>query len=684
MQSTITEVGQANQGVARQALDHWAEAAEKSGIDLDGFDPTASDEALIDWAVANGLTIATIYSRYSTEMQQSTADQIRECVIWAAKNGIFVPPCFISVDEGVKGSKSRRVGLNRTRQIFSSRKARVLLVYKASRLFRSAGKGYQLIQEEVVEEGLRAVSVSQGIDTDDKKSWKLQLQIHGLMDEMLLDVIADHVRDGQKGLFLDQFTTGALSVGFVPEEVPNARKTNRGLPRTRPTVDPIAAALIQEHARLILCGMSLREGVRRWNEAGGPCDPRSSSGRMTYPAYRRLFSNPKLIGRWEFGRKRNEFSSKRDYVKQVEQSESEVLVKQIDELRILDDQTYFALQRKFEERKTGPRGPRNEKVSKLWDLATECFRCSHCGTSEKPVRFHMAGANGRGMRCSQGETCSCSTCLHRKTAVIEVCCELAKLLDEQAQTIAEEVSRIPDDRDQFVEETRKSIACAEIELKSMENRVDALFELYADSSGDGRTEARSHLRAAQMRRDAVVAELRELRNSLDTNRELTYDEALSQLSEMALLLRRAARDELEGDEIFQALSLFRSITGGSIEVEVQTRRGRKQKVAEGIIRPQIRVALADWSDTLIPGTDPNEELRIWLRRPPRVDFLAERVHQLIDEQGLSHRQTAKQLQQEGHKINSGNVWYSYRRWYEMTGQPIPVLPYNNGNKRQSA
>ena len=65
---------------------------------------------------------------------------------------------------------------------------------------------------------------------------------------------------------------------------------------------------------------------------------------------------------------------------------------------------------------------------------------------------------------------------------------------------------------------------------------------------------------------------------------------------------------------------------------------------------------------------------MWLREPPLRDRLAERVHQLIDGEGLSHRDTAKRLQQEGHNVNSGNVWYSYRRFYEMRGKPVPKRP----------
>ena len=222
MNSNIPEVGAANDKLALAAVDWWSATAAQSNVDLTGFDPKAPLAKRISWAIALGLVIGTIYSRFSTKMQQSTDDQVREDIQWAAKNGIYVPPEFVSVDEGVKGKQTRRDGFERTKAILRERLASVLLVYKASRLFRQAGKGYQFINDDVVEEGLRAVLVSQGIDTNDRKTWKLQLRIHGIMDDMLLDAIADHVRTGLTGLFLNNWTTGAVGVGYRRKEIPGA------------------------------------------------------------------------------------------------------------------------------------------------------------------------------------------------------------------------------------------------------------------------------------------------------------------------------------------------------------------------------------------------------------------------------------------------------------------------------
>ena len=49
--------------------------------------------------------------------------------------------------------------------------------------------------------------------------------IGGLMDEILLETIADHVRSGIKSLFVAGYATGALPVGYRPVEVPGARPT---------------------------------------------------------------------------------------------------------------------------------------------------------------------------------------------------------------------------------------------------------------------------------------------------------------------------------------------------------------------------------------------------------------------------------------------------------------------------
>ena len=237
----LCDAGAAHLELAKKAHGWWHSAAIKSNVKLEGFDPDAAYGDRIAWALQAQLSVTTIYSRFSTKLQHSTDDQVRECIEWAAKNGIYVPPELICIDEAVKGKSVRRDGLERMKQILRSGNASVLLVFKVSRLFRQAFKGFQLIQEEVVEQNLRAVSATQGIDTNDTKTWKLQMQMHGIIDDVLIDGIADHVRAGLTGLHQKGWTTGAIGVGFRRKQLPDAPVTNRGLPRTVPEVDPEVA-----------------------------------------------------------------------------------------------------------------------------------------------------------------------------------------------------------------------------------------------------------------------------------------------------------------------------------------------------------------------------------------------------------------------------------------------------------
>ncbi len=684
MTFSLSDAGRLNPELARKVNQWWLNAAGNAQVDLEGFDPDAPLHERTACALERDLVIGAIYARFSSKQQHSTEDQIRECVIWAARNGILVPPELISVDEAVTGRQLRRDGLERMKQILRGRYASVLLVFKASRLFRQAFKGYQLIQEEVVEEGLRAVSVSQGIDTADKKSWKIQLQTHGLLDDLLLDAIADHVRAGLTGLFLKGWTTGALGVGYRPKELPHAPLTNRGLPRTIPEVDPAAADLIQQHARWLLEGMNITEGLRRWRKAGGPCDPRSTTGQMSYGPYRRLFENERLTGRWEFGRKRNQFSTKLDSVKQIEQPNSEVSFYQCEELRILDDETFLALRKLLRGRKTGPRGPRQTKQAQLWDLTTEFFLCAHCSQSDAPVRFYQAGAKGQSMRCKNGDFCPCTSAVRREDAVRAICEKLTELIARDRELIEEVVCRSCEWDAQGDDDLRRRVTTAENTVRTLTRRIDDLYELSGQGSDADRREVLAKIRAVQSERTAAQVEVTRLNKVLDgTAATLSAEDVRSLLADFTTLLERGAAGELGEDAIYKALSVFRNLTGGRIFVHVEQRPGRKRTNVRGVFQPQLlQTVQSQGSPNASAPTPSAPEVSVWLRQPPRLDAIAERVHQLIDVDGQSYRAAAATLQAEGHNVNSGNVWYSYRRWYEMQGQPVPDQDYNNGQPRK--
>jgi len=686
MNFLVTDAGGPGEELARKAIEYFQDAALKEGIDLTDFDPEAPLHQQIAWAEARGLSIGCTYLRFSTKIQHSSEDQLRENIFAAARLKVFIPPHLICLDEAKKGRSTRRVGLSRLKAILQCGCSLVLVLFKLSRLHRNSYKGYEFIAERVVENGHRVIIFNDGIDSIDKRAWKAQVQLRGILDDMYVDSLIDHVKAGLVGLFEKRWTVGPHGIGYRSKILPDAPLTNLGKQRTMPEIDPVAAKLIRQHFEWIRDGMSLGEGLRRWLAAGGPIDPRSTTGRMTPTAYRRLLGNLRLTGRWEFGRKKSVWSSSKDYAEQQEQPDEEVSKFHCEDLRIVDDELFFAVQKRLDELKLGPRGPKKGKTAQLWDLTTEFFFCAACSTDQELVRFHQTGAHGRGMQCKRADFCRCKSAVRREEAVRAVCEKLQELIRQDRKLIGEIVVRSQELDARGDEGLLDELKQLENRERSLTRRIDDLSDLVGEGSEEDRAEMKAKIRAARSERVDVHEKLARARKTLErSSRTLTLDDVGQILDEFAALLTDGASGRLGEDAIYRALAVFRDLTGGCIMVHVEPRPARKQTNVRGQFQPRLLRVVRDKAE-LPPGSDDPvpEEVEVWLREPPLRDLLAPRVHQLIDVEGMSFRAAAKQLQKEGYQVNSGVVWQIYERYYEMIGQPKPKRPYNNGNSRESA
>lgn len=688
----LCDVGAADNELVRDTHAWWQDAAEKAGINVSGFDRNAPLNERIAWALGQGLDIGVIYSRFSSKRQHSTSDQVRTCIQHAAANNIYCPPEFLCVDEAQRGYRTRREGLDRMLLILKHRHATVLLVFKASRLYRQAFKGYQLIQQEVVEEGLRAISVTQGIDTADTKAWRMLIQMHGMMDDLVIEATADHVRAGLKGLFARGYTVGALPVGYRRKELPEAPVTNRGLTRTVPEIDngspdsdekPDAAAMIVRHYELIRDGLPIKQGWRKWVADGGPADPRSSHGVMLYPAYRRMLSRIAYTGRFEFGRTRNEYSTKRDYSRQWEQPESEVDRYHCEELRIISDELYFEVQKLLAKLKSGPRGPRKQKPLQLWDLVTDCFFCAACSTEEKLVRMYQSGAQGNGMACKNSALCQQYSIVRRDKSIRAVCNAIAKHIAGNESFLQDTVRAAINLNEHSDDGAEKRIQSLQQQVRVVSARVSDLSELAGQGSLKDRSETKARIRKSQADRAALEAELASLKaRTSRVNASFSPENAMETLVKLSALMEDGAAGKLGADAVHHAVSAFKLLTGGKILVVVEPRPARKQSNVRGVFTVNLLAGLQADLEGFIDTND-GEEISVWLRQPPKIDRLASRVHMLIDDNGHSFRSAATALKADGCNVESAFVWQAYQRYYEMIGETVPDRPYNNGNPRRT-
>ena len=666
----------ADPALQKEAHCLWVEQADKAGVDLTGFDISAPFSARAAWAAAVGLAIGVGYSRYSTQKQGSTADQIRAVVQYAARHGIYTPPEFLCVDEAVKGRTQDRPGLNRAKLILAQHLATVFLVFKLSRLARMVHKAIEFFRETLVDNGLRGIAISDGIDSNDKKIWRLQTALKGAMDEELLDVIGDHVREGLVGIFLKNWTTGALPVGYVPKEVPGAPKTRRNLPRMMPFVDETTAAKIREHYQLVADGHDLTACWKKWRAEGGPVDPRSTTGQMSYTAYMRLLQREAYTGRWQFCRKRNSWSGKGDLT-QVPQPTEEVQVFVCDELRIVSDELFMKVQARLKSQATGPRIRHIKTCRQLHELVIGLFYCACCHGR----RFYMTGANGLYMKCSNPD-CPAPAMVHRPRAVAAICSALVELFKDAGfvDTVMASFAALTDtDRDSL----DQRIVQAERKLRQLANKLTDLEELLGVGTDDQRRQRKDQIKAVAAEHAAAEAELAALRRQRGggTTQVVTREQVMLEIEDLLGVLNDAAAGNLGPDVGHLAAEIFRRLVGGQILVHAKQRGGRKDWVVTGTFTPDLISPVRQKLNADTAPPSPSEPVQVFLVPPPFVDTIAEEVHTLYDIDNIGFRIINRTLENKyGHKIGTGNICAARRRYYEMQGLPVPPARKGRGGR----
>ncbi len=666
--------GGASEELAKKAVDSWIEAAARGEIDLTDFQAEAPLADRFAWARGLGLGIGGGYSRFSTKMQDSTWTQVKSCVTFGGLNRIYVPPEMLCVDESVKGRRSRRKGLDRLKAILEAKHIDTLLVYKASRIYRKAHKSMAFLDEDVVGRDIRAVSVYQGIDTSNDQAWRLLFGIHALIDESYVDSLAVDVRNNLKTTFLNGYVTGALRVGYRPRIVPGARPTRRGHPRTEPEVDPEVASLIVQHYKWIADGIPLAEGWRRWVQAKGAYDPRSASEFMRPEAYRRMLSNTRYTGLWEFGRKRNRWNSKKDYTEQVVQPDDEVEVRRSEDLRIVSDELFFKVQKRLANETRGRHKKRREdKPVHLWDLVTDVYHCKKCGK-----RFYQRGAGGEWMACGDAR-CDVRGMLRRDRAVQAVCRTLSEIIQADGDLV-EAVVKAAQDIDARDDQLVRERDALEKDVARIRKKINIVIEVAGADDDEAASTLEAELKSLKQKLNDKLLRLAEVKKAeCRSKRIIAADDVKSELSDLAGLLKSAADGKLGDDMIYRASDVFRRLVGGRIDVCFEARPGRTRTVAKGVFTPKLLAVAKQHLDVGngAGGRTEEEPVTVWLRKPPRVDRIAGEVRRLYEDEDLGFREIGDLL-----KCGSGNACLAYRRWYESRGLPVPPARRPGGRPRK--
>jgi hypothetical protein len=224
------------------------------------------------------------------------------------------------------------------------------------------------------------------------------------------------------------------------------------------------------------------------------------------------------------------------------------------------------------------------------------------------------------------------------------------------------------------------IAGLEKKVQACTNRISDLMELAGQGTDEDRRQVRATIRAAQVQRSSLQAELTRRQRAADGSAErITPERVREILADFTGLLEDAAAGKLGTDAVYKASSLVRQLTGGRIWVHVQERPGRKRALVKAVFRPRLVRAVRDAAGASGPGDEQDPpEVEVWLRRPPRMDRFAAGVRRLYEEDGLAFRVIGERL-----GIGCAGAWQAYRRYYDMLGEPMPPRRPNTGRPRKS-
>src|SRR5713101_7373207 len=374
------------------------------------------------------------YGRYSSDNQHDTsiADQRRVVQRWAEQHGHEIAATFS--DSAISGANIRLLtGLQTALAAACTRPAPfdAISVDQLSRMSRDVGDTDAIVKR-LRFFGIRVVAVSDGLDTGDETT-KISVTVKSLVNELYLDDLRKTTKRGLDGQFLKGYSTGGRTYGYHSEPVydPTGHPDHRGKSVAvgyRLTVDSEEAATIQEIFQLFRHGRGEKAIAKQLNAP--------NSLRVWHPnTIYLMLQNPKYVGRISFNRRewrKNPETGRRVYrLRPPDQWECVTS----ESLRIIDDETWDAVQRRLLSRQHLVSSQRSATTHLLSGLLV-CDRCAG--------RFSIVARDYYGCR-NHSESGTCTNDLRIRREAIEdlVIGELARHLPAWIETLCTAAIRPP-------------------------------------------------------------------------------------------------------------------------------------------------------------------------------------------------------------------------------------------------
>lgn len=613
-----------------------------------------------------------IYARFSTNHQHSIADQVRACLEWASRNNVRVPLENVFFDMGIRGRRDRRPGLDELRAAIQADHFATLVVFAMSRLFRKAHEALRFVQEEIVDLGKRCVFLSNSIDTANQNP-ALSLHIHAMLDEQQSVAHAHHVVEGHKGLFDAGIVTGTITFGYTGEPIAN-QLTKKGGPRQRLIVDPETSQYVKRIFEwFVLNHVSIKDIVRRLNaDESIPLPPKARSGQWTHLAVKTLLSNARYRGDWCYGKTQTIWQSRKDYARQVER-DSPLRSTHREDLRIIEDATWYAAQERLAKRDTGAVGRKGRSESRKEHprLLNGIFRCpSH------EQALHGGGQNGESMLCpvcnrENKDSRPLYSYLPRRSAMELTCQVICELIRGDADLCAKVAAAFRQQAECLQRPDPAELARLQDQRRRLTDKINFILDNVGESEQD-RRESQTTLRQCRHERQQTEWKISILQKARDV-RVPTEEEIRISIDQIAATLI-AAVDSEDAETLAKARGIVELITGGVIYLTQGGERTHGKGWLVGTFQPRLVDAICgsfgpDWS---VSVQEDVPVVTIEYRRDQSKKDLQKKVIHLLD-LGWQVNEIAKQL-----KIHRNRVAALIQRHQTDAGLPPIDLTKRRG------
>ena len=465
---------------------------------------------------------AAIYARYSSENQrpESIEDQVSACRRLAKERGFEISDEDVFADQAQSGARRDCQALAHLLSAAKSSRFEVILVDDLSRLARD---DYLMLSvlAELPFEGVLVVSAADGLDSNDEEA-ALGIQIRGIFNERQLRDLRKKTLRGQIGQKQRGFSVGERTYRYRSFPVGEMRIDKRGQRRPdgyRMEINPAEAAVVLRIFQQYSEGASLPGIVRSLNDDRVPGRVRATLG-WSPATVSRILDNEKYVGRWVWNKTENRRDPRTGRKRQFDKPESEWIVQENDELRIVPGDLWQKVREHREQaRRAWPGAPARRGFSSQQGsrqktypthLLSGAMVCGSCGAAMAQVSGKSGGYYG----CLAATKGACANhLLVRRTLAESVILDAVRERLADAGTIRYVLEHVDSEVKRMYSDVPETIRLKEAELQADERRLANFVDFIRE--GRGSQALASVLTETERRVETLREEVDGLRRSRD-------------------------------------------------------------------------------------------------------------------------------------------------------------------------